>query len=500
MFNWSSVPTFVAMLLFWLLAAYVLTRSPRGAVSLTAIAAQVSTACYLFGQGMGANALAQADFVHWMRSGQWGAVVAPTCWYWLTLLLLRQQEHDGYTRRVATPLGLFFLLGSAILAGGVYAGDALLAWSQAAPSTGGRPHAFAFTLPHGPLYPALVVLVALATIGAISNVVRGWGHAREADQRRRFAWLLVCATLFLIGANLLGVVNLATDDVVPGWVGHLVLAAAMLVMAWNVAAYSLLFKGLVIRTDFFYFVTALVVVCGLYGLIFLIAGLPVTLTTLGLLAGVLILTILSHAFVDLGRRALDRLFFKEDVQSLRSNLAEVAQQAAMAPDLEIVLDEVRADMAELARQPLIRAVEQALRRLNNPAALGQCDLVGRLPQALASWAPATQSPSTRALSNGTSQPELTPLEQAQALRDLLISTIDQLKPLDGDVSIGSPGALQYHILREEYLQGLLNKQIMARHNISEGTFHRNRRQAIATLAQELQLRERSLPTTTARAL
>ena len=41
-----------------------------------------------------------------------------------------------------------------------------------------------------------------------------------------------------------------------------------------------------------------------------------------------------------------------------------------------------------------------------------------------------------------------------------------------------------------YLQGLLNKQIMARHSISEGTFHRNRRQAILTLARELENQER----------
>src|SRR5439155_4057253 len=55
-FNWSSLPTFAAMLLFWLLAAYVLTRSPRSAISLTAVAAQVATACYLLGTGMSANA------------------------------------------------------------------------------------------------------------------------------------------------------------------------------------------------------------------------------------------------------------------------------------------------------------------------------------------------------------------------------------------------------------------------------------------------------------
>ncbi len=49
--------------------------------------------------------------------------------------------------------------------------------------------------------------------------------------------------------------------------------------------------------------------------------------------------------------------------------------------------------------------------------------------------------------------------------------------------------MQYHILREEYVQGLPNKHIMTRHSISEGTFHRNRREAITILARELEEQE-----------
>ncbi len=55
MFNWSSVPTFAAMLLFWLFAAYVVTRSPHSLVSATAVTAQVSAAVFLLGQGMSAT-------------------------------------------------------------------------------------------------------------------------------------------------------------------------------------------------------------------------------------------------------------------------------------------------------------------------------------------------------------------------------------------------------------------------------------------------------------
>src|SRR5687767_7365923 len=65
MFTWTSLPTFAAMLLFWLLAAYVLTRSPRSAVSWTAVAAQIATGCYLLGQGMQANAQILEQWLPW---------------------------------------------------------------------------------------------------------------------------------------------------------------------------------------------------------------------------------------------------------------------------------------------------------------------------------------------------------------------------------------------------------------------------------------------------
>jgi hypothetical protein len=173
---------------------------------------------------------------------------------------------------------------------------------------------------------------------------------------------------------------------------------------------------------------------------------------------------------------MDRFFFGEDVQQLRAGLASTMQSAAMTADLPAVLNEAQQEIAQVSAAHIVRLTEQALRRLNNPAALADCDLIDRLPAVLAASA---------------GGPDATPLERARALRDILTAAIEQLKPPDGD-GIGAPAALQYHILREEYLQGLLNKQIMARHSISEGTFNRNRRQAIATLSRELENQERRL--------
>ena len=76
---------------------------------------------------------------------------------------------------------------------------------------------------------------------------------------------------------------------------------------------------------------------------------------------------------------------------------------------------------------------------------------------------------------------------------MIARAIERLKPPDRTPTLGAPEALQYYILREEYLLGMPNNQIMTRHSISEGTFHRNRRRAVAVLAQELAEEEERQP-------
>src|SRR5438552_18963890 len=98
MFNWYALPTFGAMFLFWMLGAYVLTRSPRSAISLTAVGAQFATAAYLLGNGMAANAETSDEMAWWLRRTQWGATIAPVLWYWLTALLLWEQPFPAVQR------------------------------------------------------------------------------------------------------------------------------------------------------------------------------------------------------------------------------------------------------------------------------------------------------------------------------------------------------------------------------------------------------------------
>ncbi len=130
-----------------------------------------------------------------------------------------------------------------------------------------------------------------------------------------------------------------------------------------------------------------------------------------------------------------------------------------------------------------RLVQDALRHLNDPSTLSRCELIGRLPDSLVA---------TRARCGDAQGADSTPLRQSQALREVLCDALEGLKPAIGDPRRGSPKALQYHILYEEYVRGMSTASIMVRHGISESTFHRQRREAISAIARELRKQEELL--------
>ena len=128
-----------------------------------------------------------------------------------------------------------------------------------------------------------------------------------------------------------------------------------------------------------------------------------------------------------------------------------------------------------------RFVQEAFEHLNDQAFLSQSESVPLLQHTLASIP-------SQSRGDGT-QGELAPLENAQALREVLIAAIEQLRPPGEPISAGSPPALQYHILNERYVQHRTVAHITTRHSISEATYHRARQAAISALARHLQSQE-----------
>lgn len=131
----------------------------------------------------------------------------------------------------------------------------------------------------------------------------------------------------------------------------------------------------------------------------------------------------------------------------------------------------------------VQPIEEALRRLNNPAALSRCELVDMLPSTIAAM---------RASWGDAGGLAATPLENAQALREVLTVAVERLRPANRVAAASGSQALLYSIISEAYITGISNARIITKYAISESTFHRNRREAIAGLAQELSKREELL--------
>ena len=137
-------------------------------------------------------------------------------------------------------------------------------------------------------------------------------------------------------------------------------------------------------------------------------------------------------------------------------------------------------MPALPDAEFVELVDQAIKQLNKPTHLAKSDLAARVPRSIAG---------VRLQWGQTDSGEATSLEEAQALRQLLVDAIERLKPADSE---SSPRALQYHVLHKKYVLGQDVKHVVIRHSISESTFFRERLSAVRAVADDLWQQERRL--------
>jgi len=186
--------------------------------------------------------------------------------------------------------------------------------------------------------------------------------------------------------------------------------------------------------------------------------------------------------------------WSRDLIALYDSLAEVLRGGGEADGSSYVAEGVGVSTGEPGRasEPIwvdgrngaggqsaerfVQPIEEALRRLNNPAALSRCELIDLLPSTIAAM---------RASWGDAGGLTATPLENAQALREVLTVAVERLRPTNRAAAASGSQALHYSIISEAYVTGISNARIITKHAISESTFHRNRREAILGLAQEL---------------
>lgn len=141
----------------------------------------------------------------------------------------------------------------------------------------------------------------------------------------------------------------------------------------------------------------------------------------------------------------------------------VTESQAQATELNTIADEMIAAITTNPDADFIKLVEESLRRYSDYIALGQSPL--------ADWAGLTAE---------------SHIERGKQLQKFLADAIESFRPAGTRPREPLPRVwYSYAVLYDAYVEGVPNREIMARLYISEGTFHRTRRNAIRGLARLL---------------
>jgi hypothetical protein len=145
-------------------------------------------------------------------------------------------------------------------------------------------------------------------------------------------------------------------------------------------------------------------------------------------------------------------------------LREMANQAQVsANEFNSAAGELLESLAVNPDADFIRLVEDGLRHLPDTITLGQSPLADRM-----------------GIQAGTH------IERGKQLQELLTKSIELLRPAEKRPPEPLPRIWYNHaVLHDAYVEGVQNREIMARLYISEGTFNRTRRNAIRGLARLL---------------
>jgi len=318
------------------------------------------------------------------------------------------------------------------------------------------------------LYALVCLVVPVFVLGALwrASPVR-------TPLQARFAWLSASAVIFLLGGG--WIVIGSGVFMLVGLPGQVLLIVGMLILGWNIASYGALLAGEQVLSDFVGYASTMLGIVGIYGAILLILAPDYGWIERGV--PLLLVVMTTHVLVDTRGNLLDRLLYAPLLGTLRGQLRELGNRVVRQPDELTALADVRETVDQILREQSADAadsrqlrilVEGALRHLNDLPALSTHPLLSRLPVVAGL--------------------EGSPLERAARLRSDLDQAIERLRPpgarpTPGTSAIG--GWLHYLVLKEAYVDGRPNKQVMQRYALSEGTFHRARRRAIDALATDL---------------
>jgi len=343
----TSVVNFVALAAALWLGLYVVTRSPRRLISwLTSLVLWSLTGPFLnillaltplptpaggpgwlspFLQFWEANVRQGAN--SWLQS--WAVIPVIVLWHHVTILMRPGTLNRWRWTRI------LFGYGAAVVAIAIQTNTSLLI-----SSTLDVDPLYFSTARTGPLFPFFLALGLLLMGMSLVNLLRSAYAAPTNIPRRQFL-TLAAATLIAGSALPLASAGWLLGLRVPTVTTSLPLGLAVILIGYGVAHYSALVEGRTILRDFYYNAIAISAVTGLYLSVTWISvqffGVPgVTFIFVVLLA------IITHSLVDVARRNLLPLLYRQDVRQMRANLHKLArlagEQDGLAEHLAVTLN------------------------------------------------------------------------------------------------------------------------------------------------------------------
>lgn len=172
----------------------------------------------------------------------------------------------------------------------------------------------------------------------------------------------------------------------------------------------------------------------------------------------------SYGDLDLLSEVADQVGTIVSLSNLQPQLSQIINQSEInQSEANLIAVEMLDAMETNPDQEFIKIVEDGLRHLSDYIALGQSPLADKLDVQAGSH-----------------------IERGRELQKLMTDSIELLRPAEKRPPEPLPRVWYNHaVLHDAYVEGVPNREIMARLYISEGTFNRTRRNAIRGLARLL---------------
>jgi hypothetical protein len=338
LYTFTVVVNLIALAVAVWLGIYIVTRSPSSQIAWLAGLALWSIAGFFLNVLLALNPPpSPAMMPLWVRpllwfwpagtfEGGWGnwlqgwqITPAVMIWHHVTVLIRSGRMNAWRWTRVI----IGYAIAVAAILGQRYTGLVFT-------TTSGDP-VYLTTLVPGPLYPVYMFTLLVFTFLSLVNLIRSARVAPTVVQRKQLN-LMVTATVVAGLAGPISFISYTLDFLLPRVTITLLLGSAVFMIGYGVARYSALIEGRVIGRDFLYNGVVILLIAAIYMLVVwssvLFYGVPIVA-----IAIVVILAILTHSLVDVGRRLFDLLFYNRETRELRAQLRHLAHRAYKAESL-----------------------------------------------------------------------------------------------------------------------------------------------------------------------